>query len=274
MGAIRLPRHRGLFYFGPNYLRSEEEWKSSFSELIESLLRHVKHPWSIIDHSAWTITIRFELTDFNIDAKNGTFMLDEHNDDDEWGMNEWIGPINSPSAFFEDLSNSQPPEHLQVEVNHVLTFVSELTDRMRSRYHVALKKGQAVIEARIGSISNDFRLIDMDQMRHLRVLPFDHEFVVGREDSTLDDAVGPNGEKFYSLCIVPTVLPTLPTKSEKPPLSDARRRYEWEKIDAVIQSILTRPRLWAARKWRSSDARPKSLETAPRRKQLYKTESD
>ena len=73
--VLRLPLHRGLFYFGPCYLNSEEEWAINFSTLIESLLCKAKHPWSIIDASSWQIIIRFTLTDFMIDARNGTFTI-------------------------------------------------------------------------------------------------------------------------------------------------------------------------------------------------------
>jgi hypothetical protein len=201
---LRLPVHRGLFYFGPSYLNSEEEWASNFSTLIESLLCEAKYHWSIIDKSGWQITIRFKLTDFMVDARNGTFTIYEHSDDDDAWVTSWYGPISDPEQFFDDLSNAVFPDHLNSEINSALAFSGDLMRQMLARRRAAIEKGYASFEARIGSISNNFCLLALDQVRRLTLVPPERDFEMYREDTKLDDAKGPNQEMFYSLCIVPT----------------------------------------------------------------------
>jgi hypothetical protein len=200
---VRLPYHRGLFYFGPEYLGSEEKWTSNFLELVEALLPSARRPWSVVDRSGWQITIRFDLTDFTIDARSGTFIVYEHNDEEEfYSPSFWYGPINCPERFVEEISNCEFPEHLESELNHVQVMASELTRQMLLRRRAALRRGYAGLEARFSLVSNDFRRLDADQVEHLRIIPAERDFEVGRDNSKLDDAEGPNHEMFYSFCIV------------------------------------------------------------------------
>jgi hypothetical protein len=236
--TIRLPCHRAPFYFAPHYLRTEEEWKSNLTVLIQSMMRDTTRPWSWQDrYGEWTITVRFELTELTIGARNGTFSLQEFSEAELFSEADnlltWVGPMDSPSAFVRELLAEEAPDHLQQEIGRAGAFAEDLVEQMAKRYRVALTEGHAVWQARFGSVLNDFRAIDIDQIQHLRIAPVDRMFDWGIEYNRLDQANGPNGEKLYSLCVVPVSQPKCTASDEA--ASDRRKKYDWRVIDPVIK---------------------------------------
>ena len=236
VSTIRLPRHRAPFYFAPHYLQTEEEWKSNLTALIQSMMRDTTRPWSLRDRfGEWTITVRFELTELTLDARNGTFALEEFSEaeEDEKDRLTWVGPMDSPSAFVRELLAEEAPDHLQQEIGQARAFAEDLFDRMAKRYRAALAEGHAVWQARFGSVLNDFRAIDIDQIRHLQIAPVNRMFDWGVAYNILDQANVPKGEKLYSLCVVPMTQAKCTASDEA--ASDRRKRYDWRVIDPVIK---------------------------------------
>jgi hypothetical protein len=210
--VTRLPRHRAPFYFAPKYLRTAEEWRSNIAALVEAMLRDSNLAWSFRadPFGPWTLTVRFLRTDLTIDARNGTFMIEEFSDDQDLHIdNVWVGPLNSPTKFYKELLVSDPPASLRNEVQSVAVVVSSLIEQLASRYRTALDRGFATIEARPNSILNSFEKLDPDQAKRLQMRSRDRHFDVpgGQESIELDDAVGPNGEQLFSLCVVASDLP-------------------------------------------------------------------
>jgi hypothetical protein len=162
--------------------------------------------------------MRFQRTDLTIDARNGTFMIEEFSEGDDLGVDDtWVGPLNSPTKFYNDLCTSDVPVSLRDEIRSMSLGISELIRRLASRYKSAIDRGYAAVEARPNSILNDFERLDPDQAKRLKILSIDRDFdVPGRDESVeLDDAVGPNGEQLYSLCIVANNRPVaLPDKQK------------------------------------------------------------
>jgi hypothetical protein len=236
--TIRLPCHRAPFYFAPHYLQSEEEWKSNLTALIQSMMRDTTRPWSLRDRfGEWTITVRFELTELTLDARNGTFAVEEFCEAELFSKADnlltWIGPMDSPSEFVRELLQEEAPDRLQQELGRARAFAEDLIDQMATRYRVALTEGHAVWQARFGSVLNDFRAIDIDQIRHLQIAPVNRMFDWGVAYNILDQADGPKGEKLYSLCVVPVTQPKCTASDEA--ASDRRKRYDWRLIDPAIK---------------------------------------
>ncbi len=244
----RLPPYRAPFYFGPEYLRSAAEWKTNFTTLLEGALAELGLKWAIdAGFGDWTLRVRFEHVQFVMCARTGIFMLEEYStedDPDDWNIDErWLGPINEPHAFYQELLNTKPPSHLEKEVQKISSLIHSLTNRMSHSFKRALASSNAAYEARLGDLRNDFQRLELDQLVGLEIKPPDdldrRDVPGGDENLELSDAIGRSGEVFYSVCVVPIDARRCAsaTAIQEAIQPDDRFRYPPDQYDPVIERI-------------------------------------
>ena len=207
--TVRLPLFRAPFYFAPEYLEHSSEWTFNFSTLIYDLLRGSKLPWQILDRYHRCLTVRFSETEFTICPRQGTFMIEEWHDGAEEDFDAWVGPLEFPASFTSKLRDCEVPQRLRDETRTISFFADDLAGSMNRRFDEALSLGVARYEGRFGSIESDFSLVEADQFTLLTLCPMDRDPEgPGKEVVKLDKATTEHGEIVYSLCVVPTMMPS------------------------------------------------------------------
>jgi hypothetical protein len=230
--VLRLRCHRAPFLFGPQYLATNEEWQRSFVELVTFIQADIGFkPDRIISKEEFQLCLTFGRLQFLLDADAGEFDLRELSDfeDDDLNDPSWSGLGAAPDTFFGELEEVRVPTVFQSVVHtRIKPFARELHRRMHSRFRRALSQGFAEVQARPHSPLSDFAQIDQDAFSY---------FVVdigerSRGSLELDLAEGPNGERLFSVCVVPTdqALPVRKTKAREAS-GDARRVHNWSAIE-------------------------------------------
>jgi|GEM_PF-4306278 len=238
----RLPPHRARFYFAPSYIESAAEWKATFLALVDTVLKDTKLSWSCDDEAFgdWTLAVRFDRTRFVMCARTGTFTIEEFpmRSTMEFGDadDSWLGPIDMPSRFLSKIATTIQPPHLYEEVQRVARAIGELNEIMLDRLKVAFRDGIATMEARKGSAQSKFDGLEQDELRGLKLDPYEIDNSQGWGESTeLPDATSRSGERLYSLCVVSTQCGISPTPvARKPSTGDKRIIWQPDVYDPIV----------------------------------------
>lgn len=246
---IRLPYHRAPFYFAPEFLATPEQWRRSFSDLINETLSCEKMDAAIEQREEYEIAVNFGEVLLVLQAASGTFGLE--NVPIAKG-DLWSWASNSPASFLADtLCSELIPSKLKSFIRTTLEpFAEGLFRGMECRFEKALDIGFAQIEARINSRIAEFVVVDPQDRRHITLDKklLRESCAIGDVDNGLDDAAYDTGERLYSYSVVlgagvgdgiaVEIGRRLPKKRNQKKGPGAPRRFRWDIFDQIIKDIM------------------------------------
>jgi hypothetical protein len=200
---VRLPLHRGPFYFAPHFLSSRDDWLENFTTLLATAADQASCKAEILSRDGWQLQAKLNTLTFTIDAEGGMFGLEEPDEDEDWRGPDRFLIAEIPSLFLERTEAEPIPEHLADDVRSARSMASWLHRAMKSRFERALENNDAQLEARFNSELSDFAKLDRDQFVLFDVIEKVREKIFERDDE-LDIAIAPaSGAKLFSVCVVP-----------------------------------------------------------------------
>jgi len=199
--VVRLPLHRGPFYFEPRFLVSPEDWFETFVVLATKALDHANCKAEILPAGDnWQVQVKLQTLIFTIDAEGGMFHLAEPSDED-LPHPDSFGFAEIPAMFQEGLEADRAPKHLADDAKAAGNIGEWLHRAMKYRFEHALKIGAAHFEARLGTEIAGFTSVDRDQLSLFEVDPIVREAFF-EVDEKLDSATArESGAKLFSLCV-------------------------------------------------------------------------
>lgn len=243
---FRLRIHRGPFYFGPEYLANQDQWQSSFSKLATTLPVDEKIKPDSITSEGFGLRCFWTSLEFVVDAYSGTFDLSEGSPfvEDDLSDKSWPGVCCRPSRLRTEIAHCSVPEQFRAVVyRQILPWGEELYRQMRMRFERALAEGSAEIQARPLSPLSEFVRIEPDALRYFVLDDNQRDDV----DRTLDTARASNGERLFSLGVLPRQLtPTsrsdlasMQIEQSAPPSKKGPkgRKYDWHEIGKAIEEL-------------------------------------
>src|SRR6266576_212318 len=82
--VVRLPLHRGPFYFAPRFLLSRADWFENFTALLTKAADAAGCKGEISSCDGWQLQAKLNTLTFTIDAEGGMFVLGEPDEDEDW----------------------------------------------------------------------------------------------------------------------------------------------------------------------------------------------
>lgn len=252
---IRLPYHRAPFYFAPEFLATPEQWRRSFSDLINETLSCEKMDAAIEQREEYEIAVNFGQVLLVLQAASGTFGLE--NVPIAKG-DLWSWASNSPASFLADTLYSELiPLKLKSFIRTTLEpFAEGLFRGMECRFERALDIGFAQIEARINSRIAEFVVVDPQDRRHITLDKklFRESCAIGDVDNGLDDAAYDTGERLYSYSVVlgagvgdgiaVEIDRRQPGRCNRKKGPGAPRRLRWDVFEPIIEDIIRHNPHW------------------------------
>lgn len=205
------PLHRGPFLFSPRFLTASD-WFQNFSDLIGKVLLEVGVNANLVrgpgDRCA---IIKFTNFDMTVDGDGGLFFLDDFGfsdrvllpEDDNF-LDGWSGPCGAPDQFFQELGDHSHILQLGADYKGIRRFSSRLYLLMEQRFKNALKSGEALVSACIGSPLAERSDIEAWKLHYLKLVEKERELFFF-DDRNLDQAVSDDGIKIFGLAITPLV---------------------------------------------------------------------
>jgi hypothetical protein len=201
----RIPYYRAPFYFAPEYLATPAEWQETFRRVAESILIKSECGGKIVEVDAYSIKLGWGSLELTIDARLGKFDIWENPKKVDDFRDDWAGLEAEPSSFCDTLELEKIPEHLApVVLLRVIPFAEAMFRKMTESFEKALREKNAELRAQpISPLpTTPFKRIEPDQRRYFPLVPKERELTLAHADE-LDEALGPNGERLYSWCVVP-----------------------------------------------------------------------
>jgi hypothetical protein len=202
------------FRFFSEYATTEKLFLANVTHILHRKIS--RHDTVRIDVSdPKQIRVFTDILRWTIDSRDGTFCLEKPNETFDWfdeGIFENFGPplYGLPEEFFTNINLAGqsliPAADLLVELS------SQFWTEMQYRFHCAIVAGDAQLYARKESILRPFTFVSPDQYLSLKIqLPEQEDNLTFGETN----ALGPRGEKIWSLYVRPVVRQRSKKNQEK-----------------------------------------------------------
>jgi hypothetical protein len=241
---VRLPLHRGPFYFAPRFLSSRAAWFENFAALVTKAVEHAGYKAEISSPGdGWQVQAKLNALVFTIDAEGGMFGLAEPDEDEDWRPDRfWVAEI--PALFVQGIEAEPIPEHLAHDARSARHIADWLHRVMKSRFERALENNDAHLEARFSSELSDFAKLDRDQSVLFDVDERVREKFFEKDDELDSATARASGAKLFSFCVVPAKDMTIRALEEAPEKEGTAgkrgrpRSVDYNALDEVMLGLI------------------------------------